>query len=254
LTQEISADFPFELRRLHVHDAEMAYVDVGVGDPIVFLHGNPTSSYMWRNVIPHVQEMGRCLAPDLIGMGASSPSPTYSYKFADHAKYLDAWFDQLGLHKNVILVVQDWGAALGFDRAVRYPESVSGIVYMEAMVRPRLWTDMPQERQAIFKRLRGAEGEKMCRSITSSWRRCCSNTAYSVNSPRRRKTSTSSRSGSRGRRACRHSCGPDRFLLMAILLTRTLASNATALACPEPSLAGTLHQSRGRARYSGGGT
>lgn len=162
MQREISADFPFDLKRTRVHDAEMAYIDVGEGDPIIFLHGNPTSSYTWRNVIPHVQHLGRCLAPDLIGMGESSPSPTYSYTFADHANYLDAWFDQLSLRKNAILVVQDWGAALGFDRAVRFPHSVSGIVYMEAMVRPRLWTDMPPERQAMFKRLRGEEGERMC--------------------------------------------------------------------------------------------
>jgi haloalkane dehalogenase len=162
MQRTISSDFPFDLKRTRVHDAEMAYVDVGTGDPIVFLHGNPTSSYTWRNVIPHAQSLGRCLAPDLIGMGASSPSPMYSYKFADHAHYLDAWFEQLGLHKNIILVVQDWGAALGFDRVVRYPESVSGIVYMEAMVRPRLWTDMSPERQAMFKRIRSAEGEKLC--------------------------------------------------------------------------------------------
>jgi haloalkane dehalogenase len=162
MQREISADFPFGLKRARVHDADMAYVDVGDGAPIVFLHGNPTSSYTWRNVIPHVQQLGRCLAPDLIGMGASSPSPTYSYKFADHANYLDAWFEQLNLSENVILVVQDWGAALGFDRAVRFPESVSGIVYMEAMVRPRLWTDMSPERQQMFKRLRGDEGEAMC--------------------------------------------------------------------------------------------
>jgi haloalkane dehalogenase len=162
MQREISADFPFGLKRVRVHDAEMAYVDIGEGDPIVFLHGNPTSSYTWRNVIPHAQALGRCFAPDLIGMGASSPSPMYSYTFADHANYLDAWFDQLNLRKNVILVVQDWGAALGFDRAVRFPDSISGIVYMEAMVRPRLWTDMPLERQQMFKRLRGEEGEKMC--------------------------------------------------------------------------------------------
>lgn len=161
MNKAMSADFPFELRKIGVHDTQMAYVDVGTGDPIVFLHGNPTSSYMWRNVIPHVQSLGRCLAPDLIGMGASDPSPTYSYTFADHANYLDAWFDQLNLHKKVILVVQDWGAALGFDRAVRFPDSIAAIVYMEAMVRPRLWTDMPLERQETFRQLRGPQGEKM---------------------------------------------------------------------------------------------
>ncbi|BCF95038.1 haloalkane dehalogenase [Paraburkholderia largidicola] len=161
MNESISAEFPFELKRLSVADAEMAFIDVGEGDPIVFLHGNPTSSYLWRNVIPHVQSLGRCLAPDLIGMGHSSVSPTYCYRFSDHAKYLDSWFEQLSLRKKVILVVHDWGAALGFDWAARFPASVEGIVYMEAMVRPRMWTDMPPERQAVFKRLRGSDGIKM---------------------------------------------------------------------------------------------
>lgn len=161
MSQEISAAFPYDMQRARVRDAEMAYVDVGEGKPIVLLHGNPTSSYTWRNVIPYLTPLGRCLAPDLIGMGQSSPSPTYSYRFDDHANYLDAWFEQLDLQEKIILVVQDWGAALGFDRAVRFPESIAGIVYMEAMVRPRLWTDMPPERQAVFKQLRGAEGEQM---------------------------------------------------------------------------------------------
>jgi haloalkane dehalogenase len=101
------------------------------------------------------------MAPDLIGMGQSGKSPRNKYRFFDHAAYLDEWFDKLGLTRNLVLVVHDWGAALGFDRSFRYPESVAGIVYMEAMVRPRLWTDMPAERQAIFQRLRGPEGEQL---------------------------------------------------------------------------------------------
>ncbi|WP_426435476.1 haloalkane dehalogenase [Bradyrhizobium genosp. P] len=149
------------MKRLPVLDAEMAYVDVGQGDPIVFLHGNPTSSYMWRNVIPYALPFGRVLAPDLIGMGQSSKSPRAAYRYFDHVAYLDEWFDKLGLTSNIVLVIQDWGAALGFDRASRYPDSVIGVVYMEAMVRPRLWTDMPPERQRIFRSLRGPEGETM---------------------------------------------------------------------------------------------
>jgi haloalkane dehalogenase len=149
------------MKRLSVLDAEMAFIDIGQGDPIVFLHGNPTSSYMWRNVIPYAVPFGRVLAPDLIGFGRSGKSPRRAYRFFDHVAYLDAWFDKLGLTKNVVLVVQDWGAALGFNRTFRYPDGVSGIVYMEAMVRPRRWTDMPAERQQIFKRLRGPEGEDL---------------------------------------------------------------------------------------------
>ena len=117
----------------------MAYVDAGVGEPIVFLHGNPTSSYLWRNVIPHVSAHGRCLAPDLIGMGASGKAPGGSYRFVDHARYLDAWFDALGLSRHVTLVVHDWGSALGFHWAARFPERVKALAYMEAIVRPVTW-------------------------------------------------------------------------------------------------------------------
>jgi pimeloyl-ACP methyl ester carboxylesterase len=105
-------------RRIAVRDTEISYVDTGEGDPIVFLHGNPTYSYLWRNIIPHVQELGRCLAPDMVGMGRSGKSPAKAYRFADHAAYLDAWFDGLGLTRNVTLVVHDWGSALGFYRAL----------------------------------------------------------------------------------------------------------------------------------------
>lgn len=160
--RHISGDFPYEMKRVAVLDSEMAYVDEGEGDPIIFLHGNPTSSYMWRNVLPYARPFGRVLAPDLIGMGQSGKSPRNAYRFFDHADYLDAWFDRLELGGNQVLVVQDWGAALGFDRASRFPEAVAGIAYMEAMVRPRLFSDMPEERQAIFRRLRSSpEGERM---------------------------------------------------------------------------------------------
>jgi haloalkane dehalogenase len=160
--RHISAEFPYKLKRMRVLDSEMAYVDEGEGDPIIFLHGNPTSSYMWRNVLPYAQPFGRVLAPDLIGMGQSGKSPRNAYRFFDHADYLDAWFDGLGLGRNQVFVVQDWGAALGFDRASRYSNTVAGIAYMEAMVRPRLFSDMPEERQAIFRRLRSSpEGEQM---------------------------------------------------------------------------------------------
>src|SRR2546422_254790 len=124
-------------RRIRVLDTELTYVDTGSGDPIVFLHGNPTSSYLWRNVIPHVASRGRCLAPDLVGMGESGHAPGGSYRFVDHARYLDAWFDALRLDRNVTLVVHDWGSALGFHWARRHPERVRGIAYMEAIVRKR---------------------------------------------------------------------------------------------------------------------
>jgi len=109
----ISAADRHDRRRVAVLDSEMAYVDTGRGRPVVFLHGNPTSSYLWRNVIPHVTGIARCLAPDLIGMGRSGKAPAGSYRFVDHARYLDAWFDALAL-QDVTLVVHDWGSALGF--------------------------------------------------------------------------------------------------------------------------------------------
>jgi haloalkane dehalogenase len=139
----------------------MSYVDVGQGRPIVFLHGNPTWSYLWRNIIPYVTNSGRCLAPDLIGMGQSGKSPTQAYRFVDHAGYLDAWFDGLGLTENVVLVLHDWGSALGFYRAFRHPDQVRAIAYMEAIVRPRRWEDFPNGRDEFFRALRSQKGERM---------------------------------------------------------------------------------------------
>src|SRR5262245_39625555 len=141
-------------RRLRVLDTEMSYVDVGRGDPIVFLHGNPTSSFLWRNIIPYVAAHGRCLAPDLVGMGRSGTSPRRAYRFADHVRYLDAWFDALNLTRNVVLVLHDWGSALGFHRACRFPAQVQAIAYMEALVQPRRWEDFPNGRDAMFRALR----------------------------------------------------------------------------------------------------
>jgi haloalkane dehalogenase len=139
----------------------MAYVDTGQGDPIVFLHGNPTSSYLWRNVIPHVEKIGRCLAPDLIGMGQSGKAPGGSHRFVDHSRYLDAWFDTLDLKENVTLVVHDWGSALGFYWAHRHPDRVKAIAYMEAIVKPLTWDMWPEVARPIFESLRSEAGDKM---------------------------------------------------------------------------------------------
>jgi haloalkane dehalogenase len=147
-------------RRVAVLDTEMSYVDVGQGEPIIFLHGNPTSSYLWRNIIPYVSEYGRCLAPDLVGMGQSGKSPGNTYRFVDHARYLDAWFDALNLTSNVTLVIHDWGSALGFNRAARYPEQIKAIAYMEALVMPLCWEDF-REVRGIFQALRSEKGERM---------------------------------------------------------------------------------------------
>jgi haloalkane dehalogenase len=135
-----------------VADSSIHYLETGSGDPIVFLHGNPTSSYLWRNVIPHLAAEGRCLAPDLIGMGKSG-KPRIDYRFVDHARYLDAWFDALSLDR-VTLVVHDWGSALGIHWAKRHPQRVVGIAMMEAILRDIPWSDFPKELVEVFKGFR----------------------------------------------------------------------------------------------------
>lgn len=161
MTPPISAADPYPRRRTLVLDTEMAYVDAGAGDPVVFLHGNPTSSYLWRNVIPHVERLGRCLAPDLVGMGDSGKAPAGSYRFADHARYLDAWLGALALERNVTLVMHDWGSALGFHWAHRHPGRVRSLVYMEALVRPVSWVEWPDSARKIFQAMRSPAGEDM---------------------------------------------------------------------------------------------
>jgi len=156
----LSVADPHPRKRVKVLDTEIAYVDTGAGDPVVFLHGNPTSSYLWRNVIPHVASLGRCLAPDLVGMGESGASSS-GYRLADHVRYLDAWFDALALHRNLVLVVHDWGSALGFHRGRRYPAHVRGLVYMEAIVRPVTWQEWPEAARKIFQAMRSPAGEEM---------------------------------------------------------------------------------------------
>ncbi len=157
----VSAADPYERRRVAVLDSEIAYVETGAGNPVVFLHGNPTSSYLWRNVIPHVEGAGRCLAPDLVGMGASGKSGDGSYRFVDHARYLDAWFEALALDEKVVLVGHDWGGALAFHWARRHADRVAGIAYMETIVRPVAWATWPDEARNIFQAMRSEAGEKM---------------------------------------------------------------------------------------------
>ena len=151
---------PVASKSVDVLDATMRYVDLGEGDPIIFLHGNPESSYVWRNVIPHVAGLGRVLAPDLIGFGQSSKSPTKSYKFKDHVKYLDAWFDHLDLTRDVTLVVHDWGSALGFHRTFRFPDQIKAIVHMESIVMVRRWSDFGPVGE-VMKAVRSPQGETM---------------------------------------------------------------------------------------------
>jgi len=161
MNQTISAKDAYQRQRVTVLDSDMAYVDTGRGDPVVFLHGNPTSSYLWRNIIPHVEKANRCLAPDLIGMGASGKNPSGSYLFVDHARYLDAWFEAVGLTRNVALVIHDWGSALGFHWAYRHPECIRAIAYMEAIVQPLTWDLWPEAGRKIFQAMRSPAGEEI---------------------------------------------------------------------------------------------
>jgi len=160
----ISEKFPYTKKRMEVLGQSMAYIEVGSGEPIVFLHGNPSSSYLWRNVIPHLQGLGRCIVPDLIGMGDSEKLPSSgpgSYTFVAHRRYLDALLEKLNVKEQVTLVLHDWGSALGFDWANRHRPAVKDIAYMEAIVRPRTWNDWPEPTRATFQALRSAAGEQM---------------------------------------------------------------------------------------------
>ena len=161
MSEPISAEYPFASRFVTVHGARMHYVDEGEGDPIVFLHGNPTWSYVWRNVIPHVRGVGRCIAPDLVGMGKSE-KPQIGYRFVDHARYLDEFMRALGL-KRVVFVLHDWGSALGFDWAMRNEAEVRGLAFMEAVLTPlESWDQFPEGARDLFRTFRtpGA-GEKL---------------------------------------------------------------------------------------------
>lgn len=160
----MSATFPYQKKQQQILGLEMAYVEAGSGDPIVFLHGNPTSSYLWRNILPSAETFGRIIAPDLIGMGDSAKLPNSgpaSYTFVEHRRYLDALLEALDVRERVTLVVHDWGSALGFDWARRHPRAVKGIVYMEAIVKPGSWSEFPEPARKIFQAFRSPAGEQM---------------------------------------------------------------------------------------------
>jgi haloalkane dehalogenase len=162
----ISAAFPYKKKRRQlVLGREMAYVEVGTGNPIVLLHGNPTSSYLWRNVIPHLRPLGRCIAPDLIGMGDSEKLPDSgpaSCRFVEHRRYLGALLEALNVRERVTLVIHDWGSTLGFDWANSHRDAVRGIAYMEAMVGPQYWDHWDKfGMRPVLQALRSDAGEKM---------------------------------------------------------------------------------------------
>lgn len=159
----ISAD-EHPKKTVEVNGKRMAYVEMGDGDPIIFQHGNPTSSYLWRNIMPELAGHGRCIAVDLIGMGDSDKlddAGPDSYRYVEHRDYLFAAWERLGLTENVTFVIHDWGSALGFDWARQHPDKVRGIAYMEGIVKPIGWEDWPEAIRPLFQGFRSEAGESM---------------------------------------------------------------------------------------------
>ena len=161
----ITADMLYTKKFQEVNGTNIAYVEAGEGDPIVLLHGNPTSSYLWRNVIPHLERLGRVIAPDLIGQGdsdkllASQGSEPYTFQVA--YDYLAGLLEELGINKNVTLVIHDWGSALGFHWAQMHADAIRGVAYMEGIVCPVTWDDWPESARGIFKGFRSEKGEDL---------------------------------------------------------------------------------------------
>ena len=153
--ETISPDMPYPAHDVEVLGSRMHYVEAGAGDPVLFLHGNPTSSYLWRNVMPHLTPVARCVAVDLIGMGKSD-KPDLDYRFVDHARYVDHFIAALGL-RQLTLVIHDWGSALGFHYARRHESNVKGIAFMEAVVRPVSWDEWPHRVRPLFQQFRTHE-------------------------------------------------------------------------------------------------
>lgn len=151
-SNEISAEFPFESKYLEVKGSKIHYVEEGEGDPILFLHGNPTSSYLWRNIIPYLSSQGRCIAVDLIGMGKSD-KPDIDYGFKDSYEYLEAFIEKMEL-KNITLVIHDWGSALGYNYAYRHQNNIKGIAFMEAMFKTFEYSQFPSDIRMAMKMMR----------------------------------------------------------------------------------------------------
>ncbi len=151
-TMEISPSFPFSSKYIDVHGSKIHYIDEGEGSPILFLHGNPTSSYLWRNIIPHLTPYGRCIAPDLIGMGKSD-KPDIDYRFVDHSKYVEGFIEKMNL-KDITFVIHDWGSALGFHYAMRHEDNTKGLAFMEAIIKIPSWDEFPKDFKTGFKLFR----------------------------------------------------------------------------------------------------
>ncbi len=161
----ISAEMPFTKQFADVDGKKIAYIDEGAGEPIVLLHGNPTSSYLWRNVVPELTGSGRVIVPDLIGQGDSEKLPASAgadrYSFEVAYNYLSGLLETLGINENVTLVIHDWGSGLGFHWAANHPDAVRGIAYMEGIVMPVTWDDWPEGARGIFKGFRSEKGEDL---------------------------------------------------------------------------------------------
>lgn len=155
-----SPEFPYKSKFIDVQGSRMHYVESGEGDPILFLHGNPTSSYLWRNVMPHIVDQGRTIAVDLIGMGKSD-KPDINYRFFDHLEYLEGFVAELGL-ENVTLVLHDWGGGVGLSYARRHTDNVRAVAFMEAVVKPMTWGEIGLLNRIVFKRMRDPKkGDRM---------------------------------------------------------------------------------------------
>ena len=148
----IKPDFPFESKYIEINGSRMHYIDEGTGEPVLFLHGQPTSSYLWRNIIPHLKKTNRCIAPDLIGMGKSD-KPKLDYNYHDHYDYMEKFINKLEL-KNITLVIHDWGSGLGFHYANTNRDNIRGIAFMEAIIRPLSWKEFPSNYKLMFKVIR----------------------------------------------------------------------------------------------------
>lgn len=155
----------FDKSSVNIDGQKLAYIDVGEGTPIVMLHGNPTSSFLWRNIIPHLNDLGRVIVPDLIGHGDSDKLPVSMgpdrYTFENTFEYIDKLLNKLEINQDITLILHDWGSALGFYWAMKNPEKIKAICYMEAIVSPINWSDWPEQARGIFKGFRSAKGEDL---------------------------------------------------------------------------------------------
>ena len=164
MNKEIPAAFPFESKYLDIKGSKIHYIDEGEGDAIIFQHGNPTSSYLWRNVMPHLEGQGRLIACDLIGMGDSEKltnSGPDSYNYFEHRDFLFSLLEELNIGKQVVFVIHDWGSALGFDWSFQNQDRVQGIAYMEGIVKPVTWDEWPENATKVFQGFRSEAGESM---------------------------------------------------------------------------------------------